>query len=143
MIKQYFRYLYKTLFIVNIIYLLIAFIIMRRVDVSLPFLRLEIGAILISMIIALAISIYHSEKGHPVLNIIIAYLLVMPSLFIIRANFGRLLFRSAWLLYIVFVIIGLIYGIALWAASKKYKKEVDQLNAMLEKEDKQNKTPEN
>jgi cbb3-type cytochrome oxidase subunit 3 len=142
MIKQYMRYLYKTLFIVNLIYILIAFIIFRRAGVTLPFIRLEIGALLISLIISLAISIYRSEKGHPIINVIIAYLLVMPSLFIIRSNFGRLLFRSAWILYIIFIVIGIIYAIALWVASNKYKKEVDQLNALLEDDDKENKTPE-
>lgn len=136
------RYLYKTLFIVNLIYILIAFIIFRRAGVTLPFIRLEIGALLISLIISLAISIYRSEKGHPIINVIIAYLLVMPSLFIIRSNFGRLLFRSAWILYIIFIVIGIIYAIALWVASNKYKKEVDQLNALLEDDDKENKTPE-
>lgn len=142
MIKQYMRYLYKTLFVVNIIYILIAFIISRRAGVTLPFIRLEIGAILISLIISLAISIYRSEKGHPIINVIIAYLLVMPSLFIIRSNFGRLLFRSAWILYIIFIVIGIIYAIALWVASNKYKKEVDQLNALLDDKDDENKTPE-
>lgn len=142
MIKQYMRYLYKTLFIVNLIYILIAFIIFRRAGVTLPFIRLEIGALLISLIISLAISIYRSEKGHPIINVIIAYLLVMPSLFIIRSNFGRLLFRSAWILYIIFIVIGIIYAIALWVASNKYKKEVDQLNALLEDDNKENKTPE-
>jgi len=140
--KQFSKYFLKTLFIVNIIYMLIAWIIVRRAEVNLPFLRLELGAILISLILAFAMSIYRSEKGHPIINVIIAYLLVMPSLFIIRANFGRLLFRSAWLLYIIFIVIGIIYAIALWVASKKYQKEVDDLNQLLKKEDGKEKTPE-
>ena len=126
---------YKLLLIINLIYVILAGIIYRRRDISLPFIRLELGAIVIALIITAAISIYRSEKGHTLINIILAYILVLPSLYVFRNNFGRLLFRSAAVLYIIFITIGIIYGVALYIASRKYKQEVDDLNAMLSKHD--------
>jgi phosphotransferase system glucose/maltose/N-acetylglucosamine-specific IIC component len=106
---------------------------MRRRDINLPFLRLELGAIIISLIIGLAYTIFKSEKGKPIINVIISYLLVLPSLLVFRSNFGQILFRSAAFIYIIFVIVGIIYTIALYVASRKYKQEADDLNAMLNK----------
>lgn len=131
----------KILFIVNIIYILLAFIIFRRFDYMLSFFRLELGVIIISIILAIAYSVFKSEKGNALLNIIIAYILIIPSLFVVRANFGRYLFRSLWILYFIFIIVGCIYGIALLVAQKKYKKEVNQLNELLKTKEVKEKTP--
>jgi phosphotransferase system glucose/maltose/N-acetylglucosamine-specific IIC component len=116
---------------------------MRRRDIILPFLRLELGAIIISLIIGLAYTIYKSEKGKPIINVIISYLLVLPSLLVFRSNFGQILFRSAAFIYIIFVIVGIIYTIAIYVASKKYQHEVNDLNALLKNKDQEEeKTPE-
>ena len=142
--KQYSRYLYKTLLITNIIYVLLSWIIVSRRNITLPFLRLELGAILISLIIGLAYYIFKSEKGNSIINVILAYVLVLPSLLVFRANFGQILFRSAAFIYIIFVIVGVIYSIALYVASKKYQSETNDLNSLLKnnEEQKEEKTPE-
>lgn len=131
MMKRFKNYFLYNLFTINLIYLLLSLIIYRRTSKTIPFIRLEIGVIIIALIIALAYAIYKSEKGHPIINAILAYILILPSLFIVRQNFGILLFRSITFLYIIFIIIGIIYSIALFIASKKYKKEVDDLNQLL------------
>ncbi len=142
--KQYSRYFYKTLLITNIIYVLLSWIIVSRRNITLPFLRLELGAILISLIIGLAYYIFKSEKGNSIINVILAYVLVLPSLLVFRANFGQILFRSAAFIYIIFVIVGVIYSIALYVASKKYQSETNDLNSLLKnnEEQKEEKTPE-
>jgi phosphotransferase system glucose/maltose/N-acetylglucosamine-specific IIC component len=133
--KAYRQYFLRTLIIVNVIYILLTWVIIRRRDINLPFLRLELGAIIISLIIGLAYTIFKSEKGKPIINVMIAYLLVLPSLLVFRSNFGQFLFRSAALIYIIFVIVGIIYAIALYVASRKYKQEADDLNTMLKKQE--------
>jgi phosphotransferase system glucose/maltose/N-acetylglucosamine-specific IIC component len=141
--KAYRQYFLRSLVIVNIIYILLTWVIMRRRDIILPFLRLELGAIIISLIIGLAYTIYKSEKGKPIINVIISYLLVLPSLLVFRSNFGQILFRSAAFIYIIFVIVGIIYTIAIYVASKKYQHEVNDLNALLKNKDQEEeKTPE-
>ncbi|MCF7924104.1 MAG: hypothetical protein K9L64_03225 [Candidatus Izimaplasma sp.] len=131
--KRYLNYFLKTLFIINLIYIILSFIIFRRFNISLLYFRLEIGAIIISIILSLAYYIFKTDKGIGILNVILAYVLIIPSLYIFRFNFGRYLFRSAWLIYIIFIIIGIIYGIVLYVVSKKYKSEVKHLNELLEK----------
>ncbi|MFP4478308.1 MAG: hypothetical protein ACLFPM_02600 [Candidatus Izemoplasmatales bacterium] len=139
--KNFSNIFYKILFIVNIIYIILAFIIFRRFDYLLPFFRLEIGAILISLILSTAYSVFKSEKGNAVINIIIAYVLVIPSMFVVRLNFGRYLFRSLWILYIIFIIFGCIYALALLLVQKKHKEEIDQLNKLLKTKEDKEKTP--
>ncbi|MFW5795067.1 MAG: hypothetical protein ACOCV1_06245, partial [Bacillota bacterium] len=128
-----FNYFLKTFFIVNLIYIVLSLIIYYRIDIRLLYFRLEIGAILISIILAFAYTIFKTDKGYGILNVIVAYLIIIPCLFIFRINFGRYLFRSAWLIYILFIIFGIIYGIVLYFVSKKYKEEVKHLNDLLEK----------
>lgn len=141
--KVFGKYLFKIFFFVNLIYLILAFIVYRRTDYLLSFVRLEFGALIISLILTTAYTIYQLEKGNTIINIILAYLLVLPSLIIIRRDFGSYIFRSITRLYIIFIVIGIIYAIALYVASKRYKKEVRDLNDLLEKQqDKKNKTPE-
>lgn len=125
--------------IVNILYLLLALSVFRRTNNVMPFILLEIGAIMIAAILSVAYTIYKLEKGYPIVNVIIAYVLVLPSLFIVRLNFGQLLFRSLTFLYLIFIMIGIIYSIALFIASKRYKKEVDDLNELLHRKENQNK----
>ena len=136
--KRYLNYFLRIYGIINVLYLLLALIVFRRTDNVMPFIRLELGVIIISVILTSAYSIYKLEKGNAIINVIIAYMLVLPSLFIVRLNFGRLLFRSLTLLYIIFIIIGLIYSVALFVASKRYKKEVDDLNELLKEKEDQN-----
>ena len=48
-----------------------------------------------------------------------------------RYIFGTYVFKTVWLIYILIAVIGIIYGIALLVASKKYKSEVNELNRLL------------
>lgn len=129
--KTFSKHYLSYFFTLNIIYLLLSLIIIRRTEQVMPFIRLEVGVMLIALFLSIAHTIYKSEKGHPILNVILAYIFIFPSLYVVRFNFGKLLFRSAALIYILFVGIGIIYSIALYIASKKYKKEVDDLNQLL------------
>ncbi|MFO7969666.1 MAG: hypothetical protein ACQERX_01035 [Bacillota bacterium] len=131
--KQYFNYFVKSLFIVNLIYIVLSFIIFQRLNITFLYIRLEIGAILIALILSFAYLIFKTDKGNDIVNVILAYLLIIPSLFIFRFNFGRFLFRSAWLIYILLIIFGIIYGIVLYVVSKKHQEEVKRLNELLEK----------
>ncbi len=131
MMKKYISIYLKVFLIINLVFMVLAIVVFRRADIRLPFAKLELGVIIMSAIISLAIFIYKLEKGNSIVNVILAYLIVIPSLFVLRNNFGTYLFRSAWVIYILMIIIGIIYGIALLFVSKKYKAEVEQLNKLI------------
>jgi|SRR6056297_3447274 len=140
--KRYAQYFLSSFVIVNLLYIILTWMILRRREIIMPFLRLELGAMIIALITALAYFVYRSEKGHAIINVIMAYILLLPSLYVFRANFGRYLFRSAAFIYIIFIVLGVIYSMALFMASKKYKHEVNDLNALLRKnESDKEKTP--
>ncbi|XMB72443.1 hypothetical protein RJI07_00730 [Mycoplasmatota bacterium WC30] len=137
MINKYFKTFVKTFFFTTIPFILIVGIIIRRTEYNIPYIRATIGVILISIFISLAIRIFKSEKGIALINSILGYILIIPVLFILRNLFGNYLFRFSWYIYIVMAVIGVIYGIALLVSSRKYKSEVDELNRLLLKKDKE------
>jgi hypothetical protein len=132
--KTYGSIYLKVYLLMHLIFMLLSLIVLRRADITYPFIRLEIGAILISGVISLAIFMFCLEKGHVLLNTILGYLILIPGIFMLRNTFGQYLFRFTWFLYVLMVLIGFIYGIAVWQVSKKYKKEAEELNDLLEKQ---------
>ncbi len=137
MFKKYFNTFLKTFFFTSIVFILVSMVIVHRTDYQMPFIKLTIGMIVFSLIVSLAIRVFKSEKGKPYINAILGYLIVIPSLFIVRFLFSTYVFTRVYFLYILIGIIGVIYGVALLVASRKYKSEVDELNRLLM--DKQNK----
>jgi len=111
--------------------ILLALIILRRNDIRMPYALLTVGTITMSLIIAAAIRVFKSEKGKSIVNAILGYIIIIPALVVFRFMFGIYLFRRASELYILIAIVGVIYGVALFVASKKYKSEVKELNRLL------------
>jgi hypothetical protein len=117
---------------IHLVFLLLAMLVYRRAQVVYPFVRLELGAILISLFVTLSIGMFRFEKGNGILNTIVGYLLLIPGIFILRETFGNYLFRFSWLIYLFMVGVGIIYGVSVYVVSRKYKKEVQDLNQLLE-----------
>lgn len=132
--KDYGKIYLKVYLITHLVFLLLALVVLRRAQVTYAFIRLEIGAILVSAIVGFAVWLFRLEKGNSLINTILGYLIIIPSIFVLRNTFGQYLFRFTWLIYVVMVCVGIIYGIAVWVVSKKYKKEVKDLNELLNKD---------
>jgi hypothetical protein len=132
--KTYGSIYLKVYLVMHIIFVILSFIVLRRADITYPFLRLEIAAILVSGVVSFAIFMFRLEKGNTILNIIFGYLILIPSIFMLRTTFGQYLFRFTWIFYVLMVLTGIIYGIAVWSVSKKYQKEVKELNELLDKQ---------
>jgi uncharacterized phage infection (PIP) family protein YhgE len=112
--------------------LVLAFLVNRRTEVVYPFVRLEIGALFISLIVTLSIGMFRLETGNGVVNTIGGYLILIPGIFLLRETFGNYLFRFSWLIYLFMVGVGIIYGVSVFFVSKKYKKEVQDLNKLID-----------
>jgi glucose dehydrogenase len=132
--KDYGKIYLKVYIIVHLIFLILAVMVYRRVQVTYPFARLEMGALIVSAIVGFAVWLFRLEKGNSVLNTILGYVVIIPSIFVLRNVFGQYLFRFSWFIYVLMVIVGIIYGVAVLMVSKKYKKEVDDLNELLKKD---------
>ena len=130
--KKYIKYFLVSFFLINILMIFLALLVYRNSQIRLPFLRLEFGGLIISLIVGLTIFMFRLEKGNSLLNIIIGYIVLIPGLLVLRNVFGTYLFRSASLIYIIMVIVGIIYGVVVLIVSRRYKSEVDHLNKLLE-----------
>lgn len=133
--KKTFNIFVKTFFFTSLPLIVLSMYILRRTDYNIGYIRISIGAMLISIFISLAIRVFKSEKGKGYINAILGYIIIIPALFVLRNIFGNYLFTRVWGIYIIILIIGIIYGIALLIASKKYKTEVDELNRLLLKKE--------
>ncbi|MBE0701298.1 MAG: hypothetical protein IH571_06395 [Acholeplasmataceae bacterium] len=130
--KRYATLYLKSFFAINIVFFLLAIIVYRRANISLPFIRLEFGVLIVSLFVASTLFIFKLEKGNSVLNVILGYIILIPAIFVIRSVFGQYLFRFTWLIYIIFVVVGVIYGIVVYVVSRRYQAEVDELNRLLD-----------
>ena len=136
MMKKYFNTFVKTFFYSSIPFIILSFMIMRRTNIDMLYVRVTITNIIWSLLLGFAITVFKSEKGNSVVNSILGYVLILPALLVFRRTFGDYLFSSVWVIYIIMAVIGIIYGIALLVASKRYKSEVEELNRLLLKKDK-------
>jgi len=123
----------NTFLMTLLVFTLISLGTLRRLNIQLPFIKLVVGALFISLFIALGIFIFKNKKGHPLLNTVLGYLLMVPSIFIMRYVFGILIFRYSFIIYLFIVLVAIIYSVAVMVVSKQYKKEVDELNRLLDK----------
>ncbi len=130
--KKYFKYFLVSFFLINILMIFLALLVYRNSQIRLPFLRLEIGGLIISAIIGLTVFMFRLEKGNSLVNVIIGYVIMIPGLLVLRNVFGTYLFRSASLIYIIMVVVGIIYGVVVYIVSRRYKSEVELLNRLLE-----------
>ncbi|TNF07622.1 MAG: DUF3021 family protein [Bacillota bacterium] len=132
--KLYSKLYLKIYFIMSLISLVLAFMVLRRTDYQYPFIRIQLGLLVISLIVTLAFWLFKLESKHSVLNTVLGYIVLIPAIFLLRTVYGNYLFRFTWIIYIIVVVVGIIYGVAVYVVSKKYKKEVDELNELLHKE---------
>jgi phosphotransferase system glucose/maltose/N-acetylglucosamine-specific IIC component len=132
--KDYGRIYLKVYLVINIIAIFLSLLVYRVANYTYNYIRLAVGTLIISLIVSLAFWFFKREKGHSVVNIILGYLIIIPAIFVLRNVFGKYLFRVSWLIYIIIVGVSIIYGIAVYVVSKKYKKEVADLNELLSKE---------
>ena len=131
--KDYGKLYLKVFFIIGIVSLLLAFMVARRTDYTYPFIRVQVGVFVLSAFVTCAIGLFQLEKGISLINIILGYVVLIPAIFLLRLIYGRYLFRFSSLIYIIMVVVGIIYGCAVYVVAKKYKKEVDELNQLIEK----------
>lgn len=129
--KRYAKIYLNVFFYMSILFLILSLIIYRRSDIQLRFERISYGIFVVSIFLSFTIWLFKLEKGNSLINVILGYFILIPAILVIRNVYGTNLFRFTSLIYIVCVVIGIIYGIVLWIVSKKYKKEVEDLNKLI------------
>ncbi|MDD3122228.1 MAG: DUF3021 family protein [Candidatus Izemoplasmatales bacterium] len=136
--KKFGRRFTNSFIFINVFMLFLTIGIYRHLNITYPFIKVSIGAFLISLFISLAVTIFKLEKGLSWLNAIIGFIVATPSLFVLRYLFGYSIFRYSFVSYLFIIVVAIIYGIAIMVVSRKAKSEANELNLLLpkEKEDK-------
>jgi hypothetical protein len=94
-----------------------------------PFILL-VGLLVISILIALSISIFQASWGNGVLNIILSYLIIIPIPFIIRVMFMNRIFRLFHVIYFllgIYLIGYLLFTFINHLINKKVKNTLNEL----------------
>jgi membrane protein implicated in regulation of membrane protease activity len=129
--KKWFNLFTKTFFFTAIGFALVAIGVIRRLNLELPYLRLSAGVLIIALLFSLAILLFKSSKGNGVLHAILAFAVILPSVFVLRFVFGIAVFRFSSVIYLLMVLFAVLYAIALVVVSRKAKKEANGLNQLL------------
>ncbi len=124
------RYAYAFAITAPITYVIAAGI-MRRFDAVIPLRSVFLGSVLISLLIALSITVFKQTWGNGALNIIVGYLIIFPVPILIRQMFGVFLFRTTLALYVFGLIYTVVYSFVVLYASLSNRKTKEALNALL------------
>ena len=117
--------------LVNMLFIIGAAVVTRRLGLDIPYLKLTVGAGIISLLGAFSATIYKSNKLNDVLRAILAFLVSLPSIFIIQKLFNKVIFKYSFGVYIIALVCAVIYAAAVMAVTKKYKNEEKALNELL------------
>lgn len=129
--KKYADIYLKSFFFMSLLFLILSVIVTRRTDLRLPFALVSYGIFIVSIFLSFSIWLFKLEEGNGLIHAVIGYLVLIPAILVIRNVYGTALFKFSSFIYIVFIIVGIIYGIVFYIVSNKYKKQVDELNEMI------------
>lgn len=130
--KRFFSVFIKTFFFIQAAFLLVALWMIWRLNQQPGFLAAVLGGIVMSALIASAVLLFRRKKGKPAWNAVSGFLLVLPSILVLRRVFGIAVFRFGFVVYLFAVLCGAIYGIAVLLVYRKVRKESADLNVLLE-----------
>lgn len=117
--------------IVNIVFLFTAFVILRRLNIDVAYLKVSIGAIIISLFIACSITIFKAKNLNSLIRTIGGFVAILPIIFTTRKIFGVLVFRYSAAIFIFALICAIIYALAVLVVTKQFKEEEKSLNQLL------------
>lgn len=129
--KRFFAVFVKTFFFLETGFLLLAGWMVWRLNQQPGFLAAVFGGMLMSALIASAVLLFQRKKGRPVGNAVGGFLIVLPSVLVLRRVFGIAVFRFGFVIYLFAVLCAVIYGIAVLLVYRKVRKESADLNVLL------------
>jgi len=138
--KKGFEQWIKTFFVTSLLFVLISLSALRRLNLQLPYLRLSLGAMLISLLITLGILMFKLKKGNQIINTVLGFVIILPSVGVMRYVFGALIFRWSAIIYLFVALVAIIYSVAVVVVSRRIKNDVDTLNQLLKEKNAESKS---
>ncbi len=129
--KNYLKIYAYIYAIFSLIAFLLAVYIDRNYAVTIPVRNIFWGSIIISLLLALSLTVFKQRWGNGVMNVIVGYLIILPTTFVLRAMFGNVLFRTTFGIYLLGLIYAIVYSLVILYGSIKNKKMETKLNELL------------
>jgi putative effector of murein hydrolase LrgA (UPF0299 family) len=129
--KKYAGTFLKTMLFANLGFLLVAAIVRYRLNISYPFISIETGAILFSLLVAGGIRILRASRGNAVVNAILGLIMILPAIVVMRVVFSIAVFRFAFVVYVFASVAAIAYASAVVVSSLSAKKAAKDLNELL------------
>ncbi len=137
--KNYLKHYAYIYAIVSAITFVFALFVNRRFEISLSIRPLFWGSILISLLIALSITIFKKTWGNGVLNVVVGYLVMVPIPGILKLMFGNYIFVRSFAIYLFGLIYAIIYSFVILFAAHKNRQMETKLNQLLKEKEHGNK----
>jgi len=129
--NSYFKRLTYIYLVLSILFIIISFVIFKRTSTQLSYLRLSIGALLISAILDFSVVIFKTKKLPPIINILLGFISLIPAIYVFKEVFGTLMFKVSIAIYIFAFVCAVIYSIAVIIISYRVRKDEQFLNKLL------------
>lgn len=129
--KNYLKRFAYSFIAVTVFMLFLALIIRRVSDIEVSYIRITSASLFISAFISLAWSIFKMNRWNEILRIGLGFIALIPIVIMFRLSFAEILFKTTFVIYIVGLLVGLAYAIAVVVVSSKAKKEEKALNKMI------------
>lgn len=130
-ILQYLKRYAISYAIINLIFLIVSFVLQRRLNIDILHYRASFGAAIIALFIALSITIFRIKKGNEIIKIALGFIALAPIVFITRRVFGQAVFRYGFVIYAFAALCALIYSVAIVVVASRAKQEERDLNFLL------------
>ncbi len=118
--------------ITSVALILFNLFVILRFSVNLGYIRVAIGALIISVLVASSITLFKMKKGNDILKAFLGILPLLPITLVLRNMYGTGVFRATVFLWILAAIFVVAYSLAVVVVSSKAKKEEKELNTLLQ-----------
>ncbi|MGD9909622.1 MAG: hypothetical protein AB7U79_03335 [Candidatus Izemoplasmatales bacterium] len=132
--RRFSKVFMKMFFIASMIQLFITLAILHRLNITYGFIALTLGSLMMALFLTFSRLIFEREKGNALINILLSFLVLLPTVFILRRLYDVIIFRYTFVIYLFIGIILAIYAGLLYLTHQSTKKETSDLNNLLKKD---------
>lgn len=132
--KRFSKIFMRMFFIASIIQLFITLAIAHRLNITYGFIVLTFGSLMIALFLTFSRIIFEREKGNALWNLLLSFLILLPTVFILRRLYDVIIFRYTFVIYLFIGVILMIYAGLIYLTHRSTKKETEDLNNLLNKD---------
>lgn len=142
-IKQFLKRWAITYAIINLVFFVACYIVQRRFGISLSYLKVSIGAVLIAVFVTISISLFKMKKGNQVVKTATGLIALAPVVIIAKQIYGSMVFRYSFVIYIFAAICAISYCVAVFVVARRAKIDEKELNSLLHSGDEKSEKKDN